>query len=224
MDLANQGWQHMRLLKVEIVVGAIQVGGHHRDEVGAILKVVALTKFQSGDFGNGIRLVGVLQLARQEAILGHRLGRLARVDAGAAQEEQFFYPLEVRLVDDIVLDLEVLVDKLSAVGIVGNDPAHPGSGEYHIFRLLVGEESRHQRLVEQVELPNGTPHQAGVTLPLQLTPNCRANQTQVPGHIDPRIRFHGPFQKITKQPASWCRPTCRITPGFIRKFPLTGFC
>ena len=49
----------MRSLQVEIVVGTIQVGRQHRDEVGTVLQVIALTQIDTGDLGNCIGLVGL---------------------------------------------------------------------------------------------------------------------------------------------------------------------
>ena len=37
MNLANHGRQHMAVFQVEVVIGAIQVGGHHCDIIGAVL-------------------------------------------------------------------------------------------------------------------------------------------------------------------------------------------
>ena len=46
---------------MEVVVGAIEVGGHHGNVVGAVLQVVALAHLEAGNLGNGVLLVGVFQ-------------------------------------------------------------------------------------------------------------------------------------------------------------------
>jgi len=57
----DQGGQHMGVFRVVIVPGAIEIGGHGRDEIGAILAVVGVTHADTGNLGNGVGLVGGLQ-------------------------------------------------------------------------------------------------------------------------------------------------------------------
>ena len=97
--------------QIEIVVGAIQVGGHHRNEVGTVLQVVALAKLDAGNLGDRIRLIGIFERRGEERILGHGLRGLPRIDAGAAQKEQLLYPIFPGIVDHVVLDGQVLIDK-----------------------------------------------------------------------------------------------------------------
>ena len=49
-----------------VVVGAIQVGGHHGDVVRAVLTVQELAVLQATDLRQGIRLVGLLGLLLSE--------------------------------------------------------------------------------------------------------------------------------------------------------------
>ena len=59
--LANHGGQYVAAFQVEIVVGAVEVGGHDGDVVRTVLQVEAFAHLQPGNLGNGIRLVGVFQ-------------------------------------------------------------------------------------------------------------------------------------------------------------------
>ncbi len=152
----------MRLLQVEIIVRTIEVGGHHRDEVGAILEVIALAEFKSGDFGDGVGFVGIFELTGQEVLLLHGLGRFARVDARGSQEEQLFHPVEVRLVDNVVLDLQVFVNELPAVGVVGHDAPHTGGRQHDIVGFLFREEQSCGLLVQQVQFFDGAACQMGI--------------------------------------------------------------
>ena len=73
--------QDMRAGGIEIVVRSIKIGRHGRDETVAKLARAALRIFQSGNLGDGIGLVGRLQRAGQQGILGEWLGGVARIDA-----------------------------------------------------------------------------------------------------------------------------------------------
>ena len=61
MYLANHGRKYVAAFQVEVVVGTVEVGGHDGNVVRAVLQVEAFAHFQSGNFGNGVRFVGVLQ-------------------------------------------------------------------------------------------------------------------------------------------------------------------
>lgn len=65
--------KHMGVGRMIVVVGAVEVRGHHRDVVRAVLTVQELAVLQAGYLGQGVRLVGLLQWAGQEAGLPHRL-------------------------------------------------------------------------------------------------------------------------------------------------------
>ena len=141
----------MTVLQMEVVVGSIEVGGHHGYVVGAVLQVVALAHLQSGYLGYGILLVGVFQRAGQEAVLLHRLGSVLGIDAGAAQEEEFLHAMGVGLADDIALDLHVHHDEVGTVEHIGHDATHKGSGQHHCIRLFLIKELLDSILVGQVQ-------------------------------------------------------------------------
>jgi hypothetical protein len=55
------------------MVGAVEIGRHHRDEIAAMLPAVGLAEFEAGDLGDGTQLVGWLEWAGQEAAHRYRL-------------------------------------------------------------------------------------------------------------------------------------------------------
>ena len=61
MNLTDHGGKHVAALQIEIVVGTVEVGGHYGDVVRSVLQIETFTHFQSGNLGNGIRLIGVFQ-------------------------------------------------------------------------------------------------------------------------------------------------------------------
>ena len=61
MHLTDHGGKHVAALQIEIVVGTVEVGGHYGNVVRSVLQIETFTHFQSGNLGNGIRLIGVFQ-------------------------------------------------------------------------------------------------------------------------------------------------------------------
>ena len=141
----------MAVLKVEIVVWAVQVRRHHGNVVGAILQVEAFAHFESSDFGNGIRLVGVFKRRCQQAVLTHGLRRLTGVDARGAEKEQFLHPVAIAFTYHILLYLQVLVDEVGSVLQVSHDTAYMCCGQYHGVRLFLVEELAYCHAVQQIQ-------------------------------------------------------------------------
>ena len=193
VDLADHGGQDVAALQVEVVVRAVEVGGHDGDVVRAVLQVEALAHLQAGDLGDGVGLVGVLQRGGQEGVLAHGLGHVAGVDAGAAEEEQFADIVAEALADDVLLDAEVAVDEVGAVAAVGHDPTHVGRGQDDVRRALLVEESANGSGVQQVELRVGTAHEVRVPLGEEVVPNGRPDESAVAGDIDFGLLIHHRF-------------------------------
>ena len=70
------------MLQVEIVARPVEIGRHGRDEVAAVLAAIGLRQLDAGDLGDGVPLVGRLQRAGEQRVLGDRLRRELRIDAG----------------------------------------------------------------------------------------------------------------------------------------------
>jgi hypothetical protein len=58
---------HVRVLRVEIVVRSVEVARHYREELLAMLPVVGLCQLEPGDLGDRIGFVGCLPAVRLEA-------------------------------------------------------------------------------------------------------------------------------------------------------------
>ncbi len=50
VELPDQGRQDVAVLEVVFVVGTVEVGGHHGDEVAAVLGAIGLAGFDTGIF------------------------------------------------------------------------------------------------------------------------------------------------------------------------------
>ncbi len=72
MKTPDQCPHDMTILRVVSVAGAVQVGRHYAAVVHTVanaeLKVVGLTELDSSNLGNGVRLVGGLELPRQKCV------------------------------------------------------------------------------------------------------------------------------------------------------------
>ena len=61
MEAPDERREHVRTQRVVVVSGAVQVGGHRRNEIAPVLAAVSLAKLDAGDLGNGVPLVGGFQ-------------------------------------------------------------------------------------------------------------------------------------------------------------------
>ena len=66
---------------VIVVVGTVEIGGHHGHIVGAVLEIERLAHLHAGDFGYRIGFVGVFERGSQQGVFLHWLRSLSRVDA-----------------------------------------------------------------------------------------------------------------------------------------------
>jgi hypothetical protein len=191
MRLADQRRQHVAVVEVVVVVGAVQVGRHDADVLPAVLIVVGITQLDAGDLGDGVGLVGGLQRAGEQVIFFQWLGGQLGVDAAAAQEHQALHARLVRGVDQVGLDHQVLVQELGPVHVVGLDAAHLGCGNVDVIRLLRLDEIMHGALIEQIQLGPAGGNDPGVARRLQAANNGRAHHATVAGNENFGVFLHG---------------------------------
>ena len=184
MRLAQQRGQHVAVGEVVVVVGAVEVGGHRADVLPAVLAVVAFSQLDAGDLGDRVGLVGGLQRAGQQVVFLDGLGAVARVDAARTQEHQALDAGQVRAVDQVALDEQVLIEEVSAVEVVGLDAADLGSGDEDVVRLLLSQEGVHGALVDQVQLGVGAGDEVVVAQRLQAPHDGRTHHAAVAGDVD----------------------------------------
>ena len=173
----------MAVLQVEVVVGAIEVGGHHGNIVGAVLQVIALAHLQAGYLGNGVLLVGVLQRAGEQAVLLHGLRCILGIDAGGAQKQEFLNSVRVGLTDHVALDLHVHHNEVRTVEHIGHNATHKGSGQHHCIGLLLVKERLDRVLVRQVQLLMAAAHQVIISSLLEVIPYGRTHKAIVACHV-----------------------------------------
>ena len=174
----------MAILEVEVIVGAVEVRRHDCDVVRAVLEVEALAHLEPCDLSDSIGLVGVLQRSSEEGFFAERLLGLSGIDTGAAEEEEVLYAVAEALSDDVLLYLEVVVDEVSAVGIVRHDPPDVCCCEDYRLRALLIEERTHSDGIREVQLTMGTADEVGVTTLLEVAPDSGAYEPTMPCDID----------------------------------------
>ncbi len=160
VELVDEGREDVGGLEVVVVVGAVHVGGHGGNEIAAVLLVEGFAKFDAGDFGDGVPLVGGFERAGEEVFLLERLGGEFGVDAGAAEEEELFDAAFKSAVDEMVLEGKIFVEEVNGLGAVGEDAADSGRGDDDIFRLFAAVEFTDGGGIEQIQFGAGFADQA----------------------------------------------------------------
>ena len=87
MKAAQQSRDDVTVIRVIIVMRAIQIGRHHTSVITTVLTVVTLTQFDTGNLGNGIRFVCWFQSACEQRLLGHWLLSVLGVNARRSEEQ-----------------------------------------------------------------------------------------------------------------------------------------
>ena len=135
-----------------VIAWPIEVGGHQADRIKAMLLAQSFAELDAGNLGDRIPLIrGLKRPSEQRLLLDRLLGEL-RVDAAAAQKQQPPHPRAPGRFDHIGLDLEVLQQKISRVGVVGVDTSHFRSSQHHHRRLVFAEPLLHRQRIEQIKL------------------------------------------------------------------------
>src|SRR5690606_10748212 len=182
--------QNVRVLQVVIVVGAIQVCGHQTDVIASVLVVVRLAHLNPRNLGNGVRLVRRLQRAGKKRLFLYRLGRKFWIDTGRSEEGELLDAVQIRLMNNVRLDDEVVVDKLSLVRVIRIDAANLCRGKEHIVRLLTFQERFHSGLVAEVELLRTSCDKVAIPFFLQAAHDRRAHHPPMAGNVDFCILLH----------------------------------
>ena len=177
--LADHGRHDMRILQMEIIVGPVKVRGHNGDVIRPVLEVETLAHFQPDNLGKSIGFVGILQFARQQVLLFDRLRTVTRIDAGRTEHQQLLYIVAERFADDILLYLQIFINEIGAVGVVGHNAAHMRRRKNHILGLFVVKKPFYSDTIQQVQLSVRPSDQVGITFRKQIIPDRRPDQAPV---------------------------------------------
>ena len=181
----------MGLMEVKVVAWAIEIRRHGGAKIPLILTGIRLAELDSRDFGDGVGLVGLLEGAREERIFGDRLGGKLWINAGAPEEKEFGGAEVGGGGDEIVLDLQVLQQKLYGEIGVCFDPADLGGGDDHGLRASLIKEISHGEGIDQIDFRAGLEEEIGVAYGLEFSNDRPANQTAVTGDKNGVGFIHG---------------------------------
>ena len=190
MEFADHGGKDVGGFEVEIVVDAVEIGGHDRDEAGPVLAVVGPAHLDPGDLGHGVGGIGGLQGTGQEVGLFHGLGAVPGVDAGASEKKKPPDPEAVARMDQVGLDGQVLVDEFRREGVIGVNPPHLGRRQEDVFRPLFPEKGLDGVLAREVKLFAGPPDDIAVSGRSKPAADGLSHQPPMARHIDFRRSVH----------------------------------
>ena len=154
----------MAIFRIKIIIWAIKISWHDASVVTSILAIIAFTDFNSCDFGNGIGLIGGLELPSQQGVFPHGLGGMLGVNAGAPQKKKLLHTCPTAALDDIRLHDEVVVEKVAPQSVVGMDATNFGGGEVNVPGLGLGQKRHHRLLVPQIQFLGGLEQQVVIKL------------------------------------------------------------
>ena len=184
IHLAHHGGHHVAVFQVEVVVGAIEVRGHHGDVVGAVLQVVTLAHLETRNLSDGVFLVGVFEFAREEGVLFHGLWGVLGVNAGRTQEQKLLHVVGVSLAEHVALDFHVHHHEVGTVERVCHDSADKCRREHHRIGPFFIKEFLYSVLVSKIEFLMGTANQIVVPTRFQVIPNGGAHQPMVARNVN----------------------------------------
>ncbi len=92
--------------------------------------------------------------------------------------------------DNVLLYLQVLINKVGTVNAVGHDTAHKSSGQKYILRLFFVEKTADSHTIQQIQLFMRASDQVGISFVLQILPDSRPHQSVMSCYIYFSILFH----------------------------------
>ena len=93
--------------------------------------------------------------------------------------------------NQIILDLEVLVEKRGGLSIIGLNAADFCGSEKNVLRTFERVKLTHCHAIKQIEFSSRAPDEITKALRLQLSPNRAAHQAAVTCDINARLLLHG---------------------------------
>src|SRR4030095_5679537 len=88
VNFAQQRWQDVRVVQIEVVARSVKIRRHRGSEVASIFASVGLAELDPGNICDLILVVRGLERTREQRRLGNRLRRELRINARAAEKKQ----------------------------------------------------------------------------------------------------------------------------------------
>ena len=112
------------------------------------------------------------------------------INAGAAEEEQFFDTVAVGTVDQRGLHLKVGVKELGGVGVIGVNAPHLSRGNENVFGRLGLVEGINGCMVQKIQFSAGAADQFRVALGFECAPDRAAYHAAVAGDVNAGGSIH----------------------------------
>ena len=185
-DLRNR----VAVCRMEVVSWAIDIGRHRRNEITSILRTVGIAHFDAGDFCYRIGIVCRLKRPRHQVFFLDGLWAELRIDAGRAEEEEFFNLEPATRIDDVRLNPQVVQNEVSREGVVGSNAANFCCGEKDVSWFLCSKIFQDLMGVREVELVARCCADVGVALPFEFAHDGAADEAVVPSDKNLCIFVH----------------------------------
>lgn len=196
----DQRRDHMAVFRMIIIAWAVQIGGHGADRIKAILLAVCLAHLDSRDFRQGVCVVGGFQRSGEQASFLDRLGAHLGVEARRSEKQQLPAVIAAGAVNDVILYLQVLVDKLCGIGGIGMDAAHLGGSKNHNSGPVLRKKVSYGGLIAQIQLRVCAREQVFIASTYQRSAYGAAHKAAMSGHIDRWISVHAGLLVMAERP------------------------
>src|SRR5690606_2381608 len=113
------------------------------------------------------------------------------IDTGRTQEHQFSDAAYIRLMDNIVLNGKILVDKISSVRIISDNTAYFCRSKKYILWLLLLKKRSYSSLITEIQFLGSTCYNISKAIRSKLFENSRSNHPSVSGNVYLVFFFHG---------------------------------
>jgi len=145
-------------LDVEVVVGAVNVGGDDGGEVAAVLLLVAPRHHVKHALGIGVPLIGRMRRPIMNHALINRVRRLIREHTRRQAGHQLLHLEVLARLHDIIVDQNILPVELHFLLHVAKQPPHQGRQVNDHRRAVLLKNSVRLRLVTQVPVLGAQKH------------------------------------------------------------------
>jgi len=139
MKLAHERRQYMARSQVEVISWTIEIGRHERNKITSMLPTKRLALNNTGNLGHRVPSVRDFEGAGEQCGFFEGLRSFPGVDACAAQKNQAFYTAVFRSLKYIVLDGDVITQKICRVLVIGKYTSYTGCGQDDVFWLILSK-------------------------------------------------------------------------------------
>jgi nitroimidazol reductase NimA-like FMN-containing flavoprotein (pyridoxamine 5'-phosphate oxidase superfamily) len=185
--LPDQRGDHVRGARIEVVAGAVQIGGQERDRVQAVLGAVRLRLHQERALRDAVRRVGLLGIAVPQLLLLERHRRVLRIGADRADQHELLHAVNARALDHLRAHHQVLVEEAAGALAVGADPADDRREVDHELGPQLAVQARHVLAPHHVIVLAARRRDLAAAEPAQVSDHAPAQEAGAARDADPAL-------------------------------------